>query len=112
MESAAWWEASQIEAIGVAAERPVSDVHLIGGTARNLMWLQRRADAYQRAITVYSAGGALGAILPGLLLNGILSSSEAFLDRYRIAIKRVEPRPLSSQAEQRRENAFCWIEAH
>jgi D-ribulokinase len=109
MESAAWWEAWQIETICEHAREVVPKIHMIGGTARSSNWLQLRADAYQRPVWLYSAGGALGAVLPGLLLNGVVASSEEFLGRYRVLVKRVEPRPLSTRAAARKQAADSWI---
>ncbi len=109
MESAAWWEAWQIETIAAHAKEVVPKIQMIGGTARSSPWLQLRADAYQRPVTLYSAGGALGAVLPGLLLNGVVPSSMDFLHSYRVAIKQVEPAPLSSHAADRKQAADSWI---
>jgi sugar (pentulose or hexulose) kinase len=109
MESAAWWEAWQIATISAHAEEVVPEIQMIGGTARSPRWLQLRADAYQRPVSLYSAGGALGAVLPGLLLNGVVASSEEFLRRYRVLVARVEPRPLSSRTAARKQAADSWI---
>jgi sugar (pentulose or hexulose) kinase len=109
MESAAWWEALQIEAIDRALHSSTSEIHMIGGTTRDPRWLQLRADAYERPISVYSAAGALGAVLPGVLLNRFIPSSDEFLERYRVRLNRVAPSQLSPAAQTRKYGVLSWF---
>jgi sugar (pentulose or hexulose) kinase len=103
VECSALWEAFHIDHISKSLGSRRVSIHMVGGTTQDERWMQLRADVFGQQIVTHEPVTTLGTVLPGLLLNGYISSAREFLDEFMVVKRVFHPRPMDQRVMELRD---------